>query len=65
MLVPMRFSNELERLPMSLKLPSEVAFVHSVFHDFMLKKCIGDPLPIVAIECLGVDENLPYEEVPL
>ena len=29
----------------------------------MLKKCIGDPVSILSMEGLGVDENLSYEEV--
>ncbi|WMV50283.1 hypothetical protein MTR67_043668 [Solanum verrucosum] len=46
-----------------LDLPSELALVHLVFHDSMLKKCIGDPVSILPLEGLGVDENLSYEEV--
>ncbi|XP_069150485.1 uncharacterized protein [Solanum lycopersicum] len=46
-----------------LKLPNELALVHLVFHVSMLKKCIGDPMYILPIEGLGVDENLSYEEV--
>ena len=32
-----------------LKIPSELASVHQVFHVFMLKKCIGDPDSILPI----------------
>ena len=31
----------------------------------MLKKCIGDPVSIIPIEALDVDERLSYEEVPV
>ncbi|WMV13488.1 hypothetical protein MTR67_006873 [Solanum verrucosum] len=31
----------------------------------MLRKCIGDPVSILPLEGLGVDENLSYEEVPV
>ena len=48
-----------------LKLPSELASVHPVFHVSMLKKCIGDPESILPIKGLGVKENLSYEEVPV
>ena len=48
-----------------LKLPSELALVHSVFHVSMLKKCIGDPESILPIEGLGVKDNLSYDEVPV
>ena len=29
----------------------------------MLRKCLGDPTSILPVECLGVDEDLSYEEV--
>ncbi|WMV45520.1 hypothetical protein MTR67_038905, partial [Solanum verrucosum] len=47
------------------KLPNELASVHPVFHISMLKKCIGEPVSILPLEGLGVDENLSYEEVPV
>ena len=31
----------------------------------MLKKCIGDPVSIISIGGLGVDEKLSYDEVPI
>ena len=31
----------------------------------MLKKCLGDPVAILPVEGLGVDDNLTYEEVPV
>ena len=46
-----------------LKVPSKLASVHLVFHVSMLNKCIGDPMSILPIEGLGVDEKLSYEEV--
>ncbi|WMV37248.1 hypothetical protein MTR67_030633, partial [Solanum verrucosum] len=46
-----------------LKLPNESAPVHPVFYISMLKKCIGEPVSILPLEGLGVDENLSYEEV--
>ena len=48
-----------------LKLPSELTSVYPVFHVSILKKCIGDPMYILPIEDLGVDENLFYEEDPI
>ena len=42
-----------------------MASVHPVFLVFMLKKCLGDPVSILPVEGLGVDENLSYEEVPV
>ena len=31
----------------------------------MIKKCIGNPVSILPIEGLGVDENLSYEAFPV
>ena len=41
----------------------ELASVHPLFHVSMLKKLLGDPASILPVECLGVDEDLSYEEV--
>ena len=45
------------------KLASELSSVHLAFHVSMLNKCISDPVSILHIEGLGVDESLCYEEV--
>jgi len=39
--------------------------VHPVLYISVLKKCIGDPVSILTLEGLGVNENLSYEEVPV
>ena len=44
-----------------LRLPSELAFVHPVFHISMLKKCIDDHESIIPIEGIGVDEDHSYK----
>ena len=46
-----------------MALPAELASIHPVFHDSMVKKCLGDPTSILPVEGLGVDEDLSYEEV--
>ena len=48
-----------------LALQTELASIHPVIHVYMLKKCLGDPALILRVECLGVDEDLSYEEVPV
>ena len=48
-----------------LALRAELASVHLVFHVSMLKKCLGDASSILPVEGLGVDEDLPQEEVPI
>ncbi|TMW99451.1 hypothetical protein EJD97_002517 [Solanum chilense] len=52
-----------EKVLYELKLPSELALVHSVFHVSMYKKCIGDLESILPIEGLGVNDDLFYEKV--
>ena len=47
-----------EKVAYEFKLRSELASVHPVFHVSMPKKCIGNPVSILPIEGLGVDENL-------
>ncbi|WMV58190.1 hypothetical protein MTR67_051575 [Solanum verrucosum] len=48
-----------------LDLPNELAIVHTVFHVTMLKKCDGDPTPLLSLEGLRVNESFPYEEVSI
>ena len=48
-----------------LALPAGLAFVHPIFHVSMLKKFLGDPISILSMECLEIDEDLSYEEVPV
>ncbi|KAK4731766.1 hypothetical protein R3W88_024754 [Solanum pinnatisectum] len=55
----------IEKVAYELDLPNELAPVHPVFHVSMLKKYIGDPISILPLEGLGVDENLSYEDVPV
>lgn len=45
------------------KLPSELTSVHPLFHFSTLKKYIADPLSILPIEGLGINENLYYYKV--
>ena len=45
-----------------LKLPNDLVSVHPLFHVSMIKKSLGDPVSILPVEVLGVDENLSYEE---
>ena len=52
---PYKVLQRIGKIAYELKLPSELALVHPVFHVSMLKKCMGDPLFILHIDCLGVD----------
>ena len=63
--VLIKYCNGLGMLPMSKNYQVILLGVHPLFHISMLKKCIGDPVSILHIEELGVNENLSYEEVPI
>ena len=60
---PYEILQRVDKVAYELKLPSELALVHSVFHVSMLKKCIGGLESLLPIEGLGVKDNLSYEEV--
>ncbi|WMV13400.1 hypothetical protein MTR67_006785 [Solanum verrucosum] len=47
------------------ELPPELAAVHPFFHISLLKKCVGDPISILPLECVAVKVSLAYEEVPV
>ncbi|XP_010319646.1 uncharacterized protein [Solanum lycopersicum] len=44
-----------------LILPMEIASAHPVFYFSMLNKCLCDPVSILPIEGLRVDEDFSYE----
>ena len=46
-----------------LELPQELAAVHLIFHDSMLKKCLGDPSLIVPNQNIRIKDNLSYDEI--
>ncbi|WMV50136.1 hypothetical protein MTR67_043521 [Solanum verrucosum] len=62
---PYRISKRVVNVAYELELPQELAVVHSVFHIFMLKKCMGDPSLIIQIEDIGIKDSLSYEEIPV
>ena len=49
----MKFPKRMDRFSYELKSPSELASVHPVFRDAMLKNCISIPEFILSIEGLG------------
>ncbi|KAH0644862.1 hypothetical protein KY284_032746 [Solanum tuberosum] len=60
---PYQILKRIGKVAYELDFPNELAPVHPVFHVSMLKKCIGDPVSIIPLEGLGVDESLSYEEI--
>ena len=59
---PYEILQRVGKVAYELKLPSELASVHQVFHVSNLKNCIGDTESILPIEGLGTKDNLSYEE---
>ena len=45
-----------------LRLPSELANIHDVFHVSMVRKYIADPSHILKEQPIQLKENLTYEE---
>ncbi|WMV29848.1 hypothetical protein MTR67_023233, partial [Solanum verrucosum] len=60
---PYQILKRVGKVAYEVDLPNALVLVHPVFHVSMLKKCIGDPVSILPLEGLGVDENLSNEEV--
>ena len=44
-----------------LILRNELSIIHPLFHASTLKKCIGDPIPILPLEDLGVKKDVSYD----
>ncbi|WMV09674.1 hypothetical protein MTR67_003059 [Solanum verrucosum] len=60
---PYQILKHVGKFAYELDLLNELAPVHPVLHVSMLRKCIGDPVSIIPLEGLGVDESLFYEEI--
>ena len=60
---PYQILKRVNKIAYEIDLSNEFSLVHPVFHVSMLKKCIGDPVPIIPLEGLGDDMNLSYKEV--
>lgn len=62
---PYEIFQRFRKVSYEFKLPCELALVHWIFHVYMLKKCLGNPVYILPIEGLGLNEKLYYEEVQI
>ncbi|WMV29470.1 hypothetical protein MTR67_022855 [Solanum verrucosum] len=62
---PYKISKIICNVAYELELPLKLATVHPVFHNSMLKKCMGDPSLIIPTENISIKDNLSYEEVPI
>ena len=58
---PYKILQGASKAPYKLRLSSYLALLYFVFPVSMLKKCIGDPEPILPIEGIDVDKNISYE----
>ncbi|KAF3620240.1 hypothetical protein FXO38_32476 [Capsicum annuum] len=61
---PFKVLNRFCKVAYGLKLPSDLASVHPVFHVYLFKKCIGDLTVIVPIQSIDIQNSLSYEENP-
>ncbi|XP_019155726.1 PREDICTED: uncharacterized protein LOC109152481 [Ipomoea nil] len=48
-----------------LALPMELERVHNVFHVSQLKTYVHDPMHIIPLEVIPLDDDMSYEERPL
>ncbi|TMW95291.1 hypothetical protein EJD97_009120, partial [Solanum chilense] len=60
---PYRISKIIGNVAYKYDLPQELAAVHPVFHIFMLKNCMGDPLLIIPTKIFGIKDSLFYQEI--
>ena len=60
---PFRILSHSGKVAYKLEFPSDLASVHPVFHVSLLKKCIGDPVVVVPIQSIDVQNTLSYEEI--
>ncbi|WMV18592.1 hypothetical protein MTR67_011977 [Solanum verrucosum] len=60
---PYQILKSIGKVSYELDLSNELALVHPIFHVSMLKNFIVDPVSIIPLEGLGVDESLSYKEV--
>ncbi|WMV54981.1 hypothetical protein MTR67_048366 [Solanum verrucosum] len=60
---PSRISKRIDNVAYELELPQELAAVHLVFHNSILKKCMSDPSLIIPTEDIGIKDSLYYEEI--
>ncbi|KAF3684292.1 hypothetical protein FXO37_01413 [Capsicum annuum] len=62
---PFKILSHFSKVAYELKLLSDLASVHPVFHVSLLKKCIGDPSVVVPIKGIDFQNNLSYKEIPV
>jgi hypothetical protein len=48
-----------------IRLPSQLATIHDVFHVSQLKKCIKVPMEIVETSAIEIEPDLSYAEQPI
>ncbi|XP_070046159.1 uncharacterized protein [Nicotiana tomentosiformis] len=62
---PYKIIQKVGQVACELELPSELEYVHLVFHVSKLRKCIGDPTRVVSMDDVQIMEDLSYEEIPV
>ncbi|WMV25315.1 hypothetical protein MTR67_018700 [Solanum verrucosum] len=62
---PYQIVRHFDNVAYKLDLPSNLALVHPVFHESLLKKYFGDLTSNVNLESISVNEKISYKEVPV
>ena len=62
---PYKIVDKVGKVAYRLRLPSELANIHDVFHVSMLRKYIANPSYILKEHPIQLKENLTYEEHPV
>ena len=62
---PFRILKKIGSIAYRLKLPSELSWIHNVFHVSMLKKYVPDPSHILEVPPIVLEENLSFGVQPL
>ncbi|XP_060177889.1 uncharacterized protein LOC132607828 [Lycium barbarum] len=62
---PYEIMRRIRKVAFKLKLPSEMAMVHPMFHTSMLRLYKPDPSHVLTREEIEINEGLSYEEEPV